>query len=235
MHTFFASDIENNYYELTGSEAMHAVKVLRMKKGDSLYLLDGKGKRYTGEIRQLNSKSCNIEIIDSYEELPPKNITEIAIAPPKTAARLEFMLEKLTELNVSRITLFVSEYSERRKLNAPRLYKILIAALKQSGNLYLPKFRTMPSFNEIVSENFNGTRLIAHCYDTPKIAIQKAINLNENIQIFIGPEGDFSKTEIEKAVMNNFREISLTKQRLRTETAAVFAAVLLNNNYINTL
>lgn len=228
MHTFFAPDIQQGSYELSGTEAQHALKVLRLQEGDRLYLLDGKGGRYTGKIRLKHAKSCEIEILESAHTAPPTVLTEIAVAPPKTASRLEFMLEKLTELGVWRISLFESEFSERRKVNAARLQKILTAGLKQSHNVFLPDLRTFPTFEEIISEDFDGQRLIAHCYDAPKTNIQNVLKTGQNTQILIGPEGDFSRSEIQQAVSKGFTEISLTEQRLRTETAAIYAAVSLN-------
>ncbi len=228
MHTFFAPDIETDNYNLSPAEAQHAIKVLRMKEGQRLYLIDGKGNRYLGEISYGSSKTCNVNIIDVYHEPRKSVIKEIAIAPPKTSARLDFMLEKLTELNITKITLFRSENSERKKINPERLQKTIISALKQSGNLYMPEIATMPTFNEVISQDFSGNRMIAHCYDTPKIHVKEAIKDGVNTQILIGPEGDFSESEVNDAQQHNFIPITLTQQRLRTETAAIFAGVLLD-------
>jgi 16S rRNA (uracil1498-N3)-methyltransferase len=224
MHIFFTPDITESFYELSPEEAKHAVKVLRLKTGDRLYLADGKGHRYLSEIETIGGKTCRVNILETEYAEPNDFCVEIAIAPPKTAARLEFMLEKLTELSADKIVLFRSANSERNKVNQERLQKILIAGLKQSQNFYLPKLVSMPTFNEYISESFDGQRFIAHCYENDKKSLKVLAQAGKNIQIMIGPEGDFRPEEIQSALKAGFDEISLTRQRLRTETAALYAA-----------
>lgn len=226
MHTFYAANLNDEVYELSGSEALHALKVLRLKTGDTVRLADGNGKYCEAEIIETHQKTCDLRLGKCRTEKRKKYSIEIAIAPPKTASRLEFMLEKLTETGVDRIILFESEYSERRKVNTDRLKKILVAGMKQSHNYYMPELIAMPSFTKIINQNFDGVRMIAHCLENRnRESIKKVLNPDENLQILIGPEGDFSLGEIQTAVSQGFREISLTNLRLRTETAAIYAAI----------
>ena len=224
MHSFFTPDITESFYELNPEETKHALKVLRLNTGDRLYLADGKGHRFLAEIESFSGKTCRVNILESETADPKTYRCEIAIAPPKTAARLEFMLEKLTELSVDKIILFRSANSERNKVKHERLQKILIAGLKQSQNYYLPELVSMPTFNELINQDFQGQRFIAHCYENDKKSLKTLAQAGENVQILIGPEGDFRPEEIQSALNIGFFEISLTRQRLRTETAALYAA-----------
>ncbi|MEA2041362.1 MAG: RsmE family RNA methyltransferase [Bacteroidota bacterium] len=224
MHSFYAPDINGKFYELSKSESKHA-KVLRLGLNDRIRLLDGLGGVSQGVIRNISSKNFQTEITDKQIHKPKAYRFELVVAPPKTAARLEFMIEKLGELEVDKLTLLVSEFSERKKVKEERLNRILIAALKQSKNFYKTELNVLPLFGDYIKEPFAGQRLIAHCYDTEKPNVQDVLVKGQNTQLLIGPEGDFSLQEIKAAAENGYREINLTTSRLRTETAALYSAI----------
>lgn len=224
MHSFYAPDISGEFFTLSEKESKH-IKVLRLKNGDNIRLLDGKGSVYTAEIINVLGKKYNVKIIDSKRHNKKSYIFELVVSPPKTSSRLELLIEKICELEVDRLVLIRSNFSERKKVNSERLEKIFIAALKQSQNFFKTELISFPGFDEYITKPFSGTRLIAHCYDRPKEKIQQILKEKTNTQILIGPEGDFSINEIEKAVQTGYTEISLSNARLRTETACIYSAV----------
>ncbi|MDR3286663.1 MAG: 16S rRNA (uracil(1498)-N(3))-methyltransferase [Prevotellaceae bacterium] len=224
MHIFYSPDIVGNSYQLSESEAKHCSCVLRLTVGDLIYLVDGRGNFYTAKIVDLSQKKCMVDISDVKSNYEQRNYKlHIAIAPTKNIDRFEWFLEKATEIGIDEITPIVCEHSERQILKTERSEKVIVAAAKQSIKAFLPKINEITSFRKIVEQNFDGQKLIAHCYEGEKISLQKIIKPHKNVLIFIGPEGDFSKNEILLARQNNFTEISLGNSRLRTETAAVHA------------
>jgi 16S rRNA (uracil1498-N3)-methyltransferase len=234
MHIFYSPDINGIRYCLNDTESKHCRSVLRLQPDDLIYLIDGCGNFYTAKIVDLSVKKCIVDIIDVKNNYEKRNYRlHIAIAPTKSIDRFEWFLEKSTEIGIDEITPIVCEHSERQKLKIERLQKIIIAAAKQSIKAFLPAINEMTSFKNIAQQKFDGRKLIAHCYENDKISLKKTLNPHENALIFIGPEGDFSKTEIRFAQQNNFTEISLGNSRLRTETAAVHACstvCLINEN-----
>ncbi|MDR0420376.1 MAG: 16S rRNA (uracil(1498)-N(3))-methyltransferase [Prevotellaceae bacterium] len=224
MHIFYSPDITGTNYCLNESESRHCCSVLRLTVNDLIYLIDGCGNFYTAKIVDLSSKKCIVNIVDvknNYERRTYR--LHIAIAPTKSIDRFEWFLEKATEIGIDEITPIVCEHSERQILKIERLKKVIVAAAKQSVKAFLPEINEITDFKTIIEKQFDGKKLIAHCYDSEKIHLQKIIQPRENVLVFIGPEGDFSKTEIQLAKQNRFVEISLGKSRLRTETAAVHA------------
>lgn len=224
MHIFYSPDISGNSYCLNESEAKHCSCVLRLTVGDLIYLIDGHGNLYTAKIVDLSTKKCMVDIVDVKNNYERRNYyLHIAIAPTKNIDRFEWFLEKATEIGIDEITPIVCEHSERKTLKLERAEKIIVAAAKQSIKAFLPKINELTSFKTIAEQDFVGKKLIAHCYENEKELLQKVIKPCENVMIFIGPEGDFSRTEIQFVKENNFIEISLGNSRLRTETAAVHA------------
>jgi len=157
----------------------------------------------------------------NYEK--PEYLLTIAIAPTKNIDRLEWFLEKTTEIGIAEIIPFLSEHSERKVIKGDRLEKVILAAAKQSIKAYLPKLAEMQKFDELVKQQFDSQKFIAHCNSWDLPLLKKELRLRENALILIGPEGDFSPREVELALANGFKEISLGKSRLRTETAGVIA------------
>lgn len=233
MHLFIGN-IEGNSAEINGDESHHFTKVLRGKVGQEIQITDGKGKMGKGIVSQINSKSVEIdlnEVIENHEKRPYK--IHIAIAPTKSMERMEFFMEKATEIGIDKISFLKTFHSERKNINLDRCRKILVSAVKQSLKVYVPQLNDLVKFNDFVKENHPENKLIAHCdEDFTRLNFKEFIQPQKDYLILIGPEGDFSKEEIELALQNGFTGISLGNQRLRTETAAlnaIFAANWINN------
>ncbi len=214
--------------ELSEESAKHIVRVLRMQVGDEFILTDGKGVKATARIKTTSKKSCMVEIVER-EEVKDKNrkIT-LAISFTKNSARMEWLLEKITEVGVTEIIPLISKRSERSKIKHERFNKILISAMLQSQQYYLPKLHEPTIFEEVLNIEAEN-KLIAHCeHDLTKAQLNNSTNHNSTI-ILIGPEGDFTTEEIEQASQQNFKSVSLGNNRLRTETAGLVAVTLLQH------
>ncbi|MFA7688097.1 MAG: RsmE family RNA methyltransferase [Moheibacter sp.] len=229
MHLFIGN-IEGNFAEISGDESHHFTKVLRGKVGQEIQITDGKGKMGKGIVSQINSKSVEIDlnkVIENHEKRPYK--IHIAIAPTKSMERMEFFMEKATEIGIDQISFLKTFHSERKNINLDRCLKILVSAVKQSLKAYVPQLNDLVKFNDFIKENHPENKLIAHCdEDFNRLNFREFIQPQKDYLILIGPEGDFSKEEIEFAQENGFTGISLGNQRLRTETAALNAVFGLN-------
>ncbi|MBI9037459.1 MAG: 16S rRNA (uracil(1498)-N(3))-methyltransferase [Bacteroidales bacterium] len=221
MQLFYTPDIESNIYQLNEQESKHCVRVLRLKKGDKIFLTDGKGNLFETGLIEDGIKKCIVEIIEKKSEFGKRNYNvHLAVAPTKNINRFEWFLEKAVEIGVDEISPMICEHSERRILKTERLNKIIISALKQSLKTYLPKLNKTKSFSEIINSNRDCEKYIAYCDGNPPFL--KDIYLKgKDVLIMIGPEGDFSKAEVEMAASKGIAPISLGKSRLRTETAAI--------------
>lgn len=214
-------------YTLTSDESKHVVKVLRLKEGDEVALLDGKGSVYTAEITEASQKACTLRIKERNFTEPPAYEMHLVLAPTKNTERIEWLIEKATELGVSRITFISTKQSERTRTNFDRLERKIISAFKQSQRSYMPQLDTVIySFEEFVKGHTNG--LIAHCMDTPKESFTNVFR-KLACPVLIGPEGDFTSDEVAFAQSNGYKAISLGKTRLRTETAALYACTLMKS------
>lgn len=223
MHLFYDSNItpETVSYQLNESESRHVCKVLRLKEGDFIGLLNGNGMLATAKITDANQKKCSVEIIERENEDAPPYSVHIAICPTKMNERMEWMIEKTTELGVTEITFLLSKNSERKAIKLERFENIAISAMKQSKRLFLPKINDLTKVEQFIKTHPNG--FIAHCYDGEK---QSLLTIFDNSSpILIGPEGDFTPEECELAKQNGYREITLGKNRLRTETAGLYACM----------
>ncbi len=206
------------------SESQHCARVLRKKEGDSLFITDGKGYFYRAKLLQANPKSCVVKIEEEMEQ--PKGWDynlQIAFAPTKNLDRMEWFVEKATEIGIDTFSPLKCRYSERKNINATRLEKIMVSAMKQSQKSRLPQFENIIKFEEFIKQPFEGQKFIAHCYDSIKTPITQICKRDTNTLILIGPEGDFSEEEIAKSIEHGFTPISLGDSRLRTETAALVA------------
>lgn len=216
---------------LNGEESKHAIKVLRKKEGDILNFTDGKGKIYTAKITTADIRKCRLQIINSEAKQKKHNYyLHIAIAPTKNIDRFEWFLEKATEIGVDEITPVICNRSERKVIKKERCQRILLSAIKQSLKSYLPKLNDAISLKDFLKLNTNEVRYIAHCQDGDKQEL-KNMKQSKRTLILIGPEGDFSKEEIDLALAKNFKEVSLGTSRLRTETAGIIAVHTTNINY----
>ena len=227
MQLFYSPDITPPLYTLSEEESGHCVRVLRLKEGDSLHITDGKGTLYRAEVEDAHPKRCTIRIVEEHHEWEkrPYSLT-IAVAPTKNIDRIEWFVEKATECGIDRIIPILCDHSERKVIKGERLEKIAISAMKQSLKAYLPTIAPLTPIRTLLEEPFDGVRLIAHCEeDMERIFMGELIDKGDNVMVLIGPEGDFSKEEIEAARKAGFREVTLGKERLRTETAALAAAM----------
>ncbi len=223
MALFYDSTIKENMKELLLSEeeSKHVCKVLRLKEGDEIELLNGSGLTCKGTIIDAHPKKCMVALSNFHQSPPLSYSIHIAIAPTKNMDRLEWFFEKATEIGITEITLLQCSNSERKQLKIERLEKILISAMKQSQRTYLPILHDLVPYNDFVETNNSG--LIAHCYEAPKTDILDALELSTDNPILIGPEGDFSREEVQKALEKGYKTISLGENRLRTETAGLYA------------
>lgn len=204
-------------------ESGHIIKVLRKVNGDKLFITNGEGFLFEAEIAIANPNKCNARIIaETYYKSNDYQL-HMAVAPTKSNDRYEWFLEKATELGVHQISPIICEHSERRRVKVNRFERVIESAMKQSLQYYLPKLEKPQSFYEFINQDFPGDKFIAHCEDGEKHLLKDKLKPKTAVTILIGPEGDFSPTEIQMAEKAGFEPISLGKNRLRTETAAIVA------------
>ncbi len=228
MHVFYTPNIQKNS-ELPEEEAQHCTRVLRLSSGDEIMLTDGIGNFYRAQIEIATNKRCLVNISETIPQNPLwKGHLHIAMAPTKNIDRTEWFVEKATEIGFDELTFLNCRFSERKAIKTERISKILISAMKQSLKARLPILNDLTPFDKFIAQPFKGQKFIAHCYDTDKKSLKNFINKGEDTLILIGPEGDFSEEEVEKAVANGFIPVSLGPSRLRTETAALVACHILN-------
>jgi len=213
---------------LSEETSKHCIQVLRMNVGDLLHLTDGKGHLFTASIANADKKYCEVNIEKSEFKSQQVRKVSIAISLLKNASRFEWFLEKVTEIGVSEIIPLLCQRTEKQYFRQDRMNNILIAAMLQSQQTWLPVLHVPTKFEEILLPSAYPQRLIAHCEEDEKKVITR-LPLESAIQILIGPEGDFSPIEIQSALKNNYLPVTLGDTRLRTETAGVVAASLLMN------
>lgn len=233
MHIFYTPDISQNTYTLNEEESKHCVRVLRLSKGAIVNLVDGVGGFYTAEITDDHPKKVSLSILSVETEFHKRNnYLHIAVAPTKNIDRMEWFLEKATELGIDEITPIITDRSERRVVKDDRLNKVITAAVKQSIKAYHPKLNEAISFDDFLKQPFDGQQLIAHCIDDQKKEyISDLVQPHKKYLILIGPEGDFTAEEVNLALNKGFKPLTLGENRLRTETAAL--AVCFEINYLN--
>lgn len=228
MIIFYSRDIEEGVAKLTDDECQHCAKVLRKKMGDDVYVTNGQGILYAGTIGMISKKEVQIVSLKIVEEQAVPYVIGIAISPTKNIDRFEWFLEKATEIGITDIYPFLSKRSERKIIKPERLEKRIIAAMKQSKNLHKPRLHPLLSLKEVIEKEVKvENKYIAHCME-PESALQKLYVSGEDAVVLIGPEGDFTEDEVSLAAANKWREVSLGKSRLRTETAGLVACHLLN-------
>ncbi len=229
MQLFYIPEIKNNAAILDPVESKHAVKVLRLTNGSNLEIVDGKGGFYEAEIADANPKKCRLKIRNSTQNFGKRNFRlHVAIAPTKNNDRLEWFLEKATEIGIDEITPLITKHSERKTVNLERMEKKMISAMKQSLKAYLPKLNEAVAFNQLIASASEQEKFIAHCYEGNKPHLKSVVNKSTGVLVLIGPEGDFSRDEIELAGEKGFTGISLGNARLRTETAGIVACHIVN-------
>jgi 16S rRNA (uracil1498-N3)-methyltransferase len=227
LNLFYQSKINEGVLNLDAEESRHAIKVLRMVKGDALHLTDGKGFFYTAKITEAEAKKCSFEIIDKKQSTKRDYQIHIAIAPTKNADRIEWFVEKATEIGVDEIRFMLCKNSERKNINLERIEKIVVSAMKQSGQAWLPKVSPLVPFKEVLKYQASQ-KFIAFVDEKNPNHLRSMAKPNGNYLVLIGPEGDFSQEELNLALENNFKKVSLGNNRLRTETAGLVACQILN-------
>lgn len=227
MQIFYAPGIEGDMHYLDEGESRHCLRVLRMRKGDMVRLVDGKGTLYGGCISDTVQGRCGIRITSmtaGYEKRDYR--LHIAISPLKNQDRFEWFVEKSVEAGIDVITPIICKNTEKPGIKEDRINSIIISAMKQSVKAFRPLLGKPAPFGEFIRRDHDGTGMIAHCSgEFERDAIGKCIRRGENALILIGPEGDFSREEISAALANGFRSVELGKSRFRTETAGVAACL----------
>jgi len=220
---FYAPAIETAP-ELPEDESLHCARVLRLKTGDPITITDGKGFFYSANLINTHPKHCQVIITKRWpQQTLRKYRLHIAVAPVKSIERMEWFVEKATEIGIETITFLNCRYSERKQINLLRLFKIAISAMKQSQKAFLPEINGMIDFHAFIAQDFNGMKMIAHCADHDKQLMKNVYLPPLHALVLIGPEGDFSPEEIDDALSAGFIPISLGDSRLRTETASLIA------------
>jgi len=233
---FFTPDIYGWRYTLNEEESAHVVRVLRLKAGDELTLVDGRGGLYRAKIDGVHHKRCEVVILEHHPDYGNRPYRlHIGIAPTKNIDRFEWFVEKATEIGIDEITPLLCEHSERKQVNSERLQRVMIAAMKQSQKAYLPQLNEMILFEKWLKTNSSQHGYIAHCATGDRQSLRIAYQAGQDAVIAIGPEGDFSLQEIKQAFDCGFIGITLGTSRLRTETAGVVACncvYLMNESFI---
>ena len=247
---FYVPDAANQV-ELPAEEATHALRVLRLKGGDEIFLMDGEGSFYRAEVTAASSKRCLYEIKENMpQERAWKGHIHLAIAPTKMMERIEWMAEKATEIGFDELSFLNCQFSERKVVKTPRIDKIVISAVKQSHKAWKPVVNELESFKEFIQTPRPGRKFICHCYEEvekkdffqeissqsddvdDKDAASQSLADNKDassssssadITVLVGPEGDFSIDEVRLALENGYESVSLGTSRLRTETAGLVA------------
>ncbi|MBP6527537.1 MAG: 16S rRNA (uracil(1498)-N(3))-methyltransferase [Prevotella sp.] len=225
---FYVPDAKNNN-ELPQEEATHALRVLRLKSGDEMFIMDGTGNFYHAEVSLATNKKCLYEIKETLPQHKTwKGHIHLAIAPTKNMDRIEWMTEKVTEIGFDELSFLNCAFSERKVLRTERIEKIVVSAVKQSRKPWKPIVNEMIPFKDFISMPREGRKFIAHCYqEIEKHDLFDIINKEkENVTILVGPEGDFSIEEVRLAIENGYESISLGQSRLRTETAGLMAVTM---------
>ena len=230
MNLFYAPDILQTL-SLPEEESQHCAKVLRMKAGEHIHIIDGVGGLYEAEILEAHPKRTQVSIISEQHEYGRRPFRlHLAVAPTKNIDRFEWFVEKATEIGFDELTPLCCRYSERKVIKPERIEKILVSAAKQSLKAYVPRLNPMITAKEFIGNSSflipHSSLFIAHCYDQPKQHLFNACQPGGDVVVMVGPEGDFSEEEVELALRNSFQAITLGESRLRTETAGVVACHL---------
>ena len=228
---FFVPDAENQT-ELPAEEAMHAMRVLRLKGGDEMMLMDGEGYFFRAEVTIAATHHCYYQIIEKMpQERQWKGHIHLAIAPTKMMDRIEWLMEKAVEIGVDEVSFINCQFSERRLIKTVRIEKISISAVKQSHKAWKPILNEMMPYNKFIESPREGAKFIAHCYDEiPRTYLfdeLRQLDAEEKVTVLIGPEGDFSIDEVKNALRQGYKSIHLGKSRLRTETAGLSAVMMM--------
>lgn len=228
MHLFYSRDIQSGKIYLPEDESLHAVKVLRLGVGVEVGCMDGVGNFYECKLSNAHSKKCELTVLrhQKFERTRNKKI-HIAIAPTKNSDRIEWFVEKAVEIGIDKISFIHCEHSERKSMNMDRTERVALAALKQSQQYFVPQMEDMVKFSNFVEQYQrpkNG--YIAHLEEGMRYKFSEEVKDKDDVLILVGPEGDFSKAEVDLAVSKGFKPVMFGENRLRTETAGVYAVTV---------
>ncbi len=225
MQIFYAPDIIRDTYTLDQNESKHLIRVLRMIRGAEVRLIDGKGNLYEAIISDPDQKKCVLEITGKTVDFERRNYRlHIAISPLKNPERFEWFVEKSVEIGIDEITPLVCRNTEKPGIKADRVNNLIISAMKQSLKSTKPVLNDTCNFKDFIKMELKGILMIAHCDDSiERMKVSDVYSKNENAIVLIGPEGDFSKEEIQSAIKSKFFPVHLGPSRLRTETAGIAA------------
>ena len=213
--------------DLDESTSRHIVSVLRMQIGEQLHLTDGKGLLLTATVTEAHKKRAVVKVENQSFFERQTAIVSIAISLVKNNARFEWFLEKATETGVANIYPIICQRTEKQNFRYDRMHQILVSAMLQSQQVWLPELSEPVPFNTIVKGIDHNKKWIAHCIETNKESLRKQGPAKEKEILLIGPEGDFTEAEIALALAHGFAPVSLGETRLRTETAGMVGATLL--------
>ena len=229
MPVFLVQNIIGQEAFLDEEESRHLIRVLRLKEGARVDLVDGKGNLYKGIISLADFRKTTVRILETFKDhLAREYHVHIAIAPTKSSDRFEWFLEKATEIGVDEISPILCTRSERSRIRHDRSEKILMTAMKQSGRAHLPRLNPVVPFTELVTRAEADNKYIAHCRTKPGDLPEKHDPGKPSWLVLIGPEGDFTSEEVERALSSDFTEINLVEAVYRTETAGILACQLIN-------
>jgi len=232
MHLFYNPHIQGDSFELEEQESKHAIRVLRLVRGDRVILVDGRGGWYEAVIADDHPKRCRLQIETEKQGYQPLSYTlHLAVAPTKNLDRFEWFLEKATEIGISEITPLICKRSERRQVKNERLEKILVSAMKQSLKAFKPKLNKPMGMDEFLKIDRQGTLGIAHCYPLERQGI-KELDQAGTYTLMVGPEGDFTEEELGKALQAGYIPFHLGSSRLRTETAALYITAAISLQHL---
>ena len=229
MHLFFAPDLAASEFYLPDEETHHFIHVLRFSQGKQIEVTDGNGTRALCEAIQVSKKQVLLNVLEKEIFPVPARKLHVAIAPTKNIDRFEWFVEKATELGIAEITPIICRHSERKTLKLERIQKLVVSAARQSQHYYFPIVNEECSFEKLLeSQQVNEVvNFIAHCVESPKQEARDLYSIPSAL-VLIGPEGDFSAEEIEKALSMGYKALSLGNSRLRTETAGLKAVAAFN-------
>ena len=228
---FYVPDAANQQ-ELPTDEAMHAMRVLRLKGGDDMFLMDGVGNYYHARVTIAATHHCYYEILEKLPQEPQwQGHIHLAIAPTKMMDRMEWLIEKATEVGIDELSFLNCKFSERKLVKTARLDKIVVSAVKQSRKAWKPVLNEITTLKHFIETPREGRKFIAHCYDEiPRDYLFEELkkgNQEEPTTVLVGPEGDFSIDEVKLAVDSGYQSVHLGKSRLRTETAGLSAVMMM--------
>ena len=215
-------------FTLKPEESWHAAKVLRLRPGDGLKITNGKGLLHLARLIKLDTKACQIEIYNVIKHEAPAYSIHLAVAPVKNMARFEWFLEKATEVGITEITPLICSRSEKISVRTERLNKIITSAMKQSLGTFHPKLNEPAGFKDVIEQNNASANFIGWCETRKEPLLREVCPPGQNVLVLIGPEGDFTADEVQAAKNAGFVPISLGKNRLRTETAALAACFIVH-------